>query len=178
MTLATVLTLVRGALLGPTVAAVLGERWAAALGFFLGALATDVLDGWVARRTGRVTLAGQLLDPVVDKLFYVGLFSALAAAGRVSPWALGLFLLPQLGLGIGTLVLWRRRGEFAAEGPGKAAAGVTAVAAGVILLSPGWGWLLWAAVGAQFSAALYYLVRRARGRAPVEAPPPTRPTPH
>ncbi|MCX7750651.1 MAG: CDP-alcohol phosphatidyltransferase family protein [Candidatus Bipolaricaulota bacterium] len=176
MTWATLLTLVRGGLLVPTVVSVLGGRWTAAFLLFLGALATDVLDGWVARRTRQVTLAGQLLDPAVDKLFYVGLFSALAAAGRVSPLAVGLFVLPQLGLGVGTLVLWGRRGEFAAEGPGKAAAGVTAAVAGVLLVAPRSGWVLWVAVGAQFTAALYYLVRRARGRTPVGAPPPTPPT--
>lgn len=178
MTLATVLTLVRGGLLGPTVAAVLGGHWAAALGLFLGALATDVLDGWVARRTRQVTLAGQLLDPIVDKLFYLGLFSALAAVGRVPVLALALFAVPQIGLGVGTLVLWKRRGEFTAEGPGKAAAGVTGLAAGLVLLTPEGVWAFWGAVGAQFIAALYYLVRRARGRTPVGAPPPTPPTPH
>lgn len=37
--------------------------------FFLGAI-TDLLDGWLARRNGQVTITGKLLDPLCDKLFF------------------------------------------------------------------------------------------------------------
>jgi len=177
MTWATGLTLARGVLVVPTAVAVVGGHWTPALLLFLAALATDVLDGWVARRTRQVTVLGQLLDPVVDKVFYLGLFSALAAAGRIPVAAPVLFLVPQLGLGVGALVLWPRRREFAAEWPGKAAAVLAALAAGLLLLTPQGIWAFWGAVGAQFLAALYYLVRRARGRAPAGARPRTPPTP-
>lgn len=42
------------------------EYWGLAI--FLLAAATDVLDGWLARRRGQVTSLGILLDPVADKL--------------------------------------------------------------------------------------------------------------
>jgi len=35
----------------------------------LSAAASDILDGWVARRIGRVTALGALLDPFADKVF-------------------------------------------------------------------------------------------------------------
>src|SRR5438132_13116570 len=40
--------------------------WATAL--FIVAMATDQIDGWLARRQGRTTPLGSLLDPVADKL--------------------------------------------------------------------------------------------------------------
>ena len=176
VTVANALTLLRGLLLAPTVIAVLGGHWVVAVALFLGALATDVLDGWVARKTHQVTMVGQLLDPVVDKAFYLGLFSALAVVERVSISSLIAFSVPQLGLAVGALVLWRRRGEFSAEWPGKAAAILTALAAGLLLLTPHGIWLFWGSVGAQFIAATYYLVRRSTTRVPAEKAPRTPPT--
>ncbi len=164
MTLANALTVLRGVLVAPTVVAVLGGAWAAALALFGVALATDVLDGWVARRSHQVTVVGQLLDPVVDKAFYLGLISSLAAVGRVPLLGWGLFFLPQLGMALGALVLWGRRREFIAEWPGKAAAVLSALAAGLLLLTPRALGVFWAAVGGQFIAATYYLVRRATAR--------------
>jgi CDP-diacylglycerol--glycerol-3-phosphate 3-phosphatidyltransferase len=40
--------------------------WATAL--FIVAMATDQIDGWLARRQGRTTPLGSLLDPVADKV--------------------------------------------------------------------------------------------------------------
>jgi len=177
MTVANALTVLRGLLLAPTVISVLGGHWGAAFALFVGALGTDVLDGWVARRSRQVTLLGQLLDPMVDKAFYLGLFSALAAVGRIPYLGLGLFFLPQLGLAVGTVVLWRRRGEFVAEWPGKAAALLLALAAGLLLLlTPHGIWAFWVAVGGQFIAGAYYLVRRTTARTPAGARPRTPPT--
>jgi CDP-diacylglycerol---glycerol-3-phosphate 3-phosphatidyltransferase len=42
------------------------DYWATAL--FAVAMATDWVDGWWARRTGRTSDLGKLLDPVADKL--------------------------------------------------------------------------------------------------------------
>src|SRR4029079_5927352 len=42
------------------------DYWATAL--FIAAMATDQIDGWLARRQGRSTPLGSLLDPVADKV--------------------------------------------------------------------------------------------------------------
>jgi len=42
------------------------DYWATAL--FIAAMATDQIDGWLARRQGRTTQLGSLLDPVADKV--------------------------------------------------------------------------------------------------------------
>jgi CDP-diacylglycerol--glycerol-3-phosphate 3-phosphatidyltransferase/cardiolipin synthase len=44
---------------------------------------SDLLDGWTARRSGRVTETGTILDPVMDKLFVTTVAVTLVLAGRL-----------------------------------------------------------------------------------------------
>ena len=60
--------------------------------FVLGAL-TDWADGYVARNQGLVSNFGKLMDALTDKVFMVGLFISLLAAGVLPPWVLPLLLL-------------------------------------------------------------------------------------
>jgi len=170
VTWANVLTLARLAVTGPTLWALLSQRFTLGLALFLVGVATDVLDGWVARRE-RPTVLGQLLDPFVDRIFYFSLAVAFHVLGRLPLAAVLLFLVPQLGIGIGTLVLWRKREELRARWAGKAAAAITAVATGLLFLTPQGVWAYWAAVAAQFLASIYYLVQQTRRRTPEEAGP-------
>jgi CDP-diacylglycerol--glycerol-3-phosphate 3-phosphatidyltransferase len=64
-----------------------GEGWSplAAAVFFVAGL-TDLLDGWLARRMKSVTLLGQYLDPVADKLLISSILIMLTALGRVPAW--------------------------------------------------------------------------------------------
>jgi CDP-diacylglycerol--glycerol-3-phosphate 3-phosphatidyltransferase len=51
----------------------LGSAWrAAAFWLFLVTAATDVLDGWLARRGNCVTAFGRIADPFVDKVLVIG----------------------------------------------------------------------------------------------------------
>jgi CDP-diacylglycerol--glycerol-3-phosphate 3-phosphatidyltransferase len=47
------------------------------LGIFLLAAGTDFLDGWFARRQGKITRLGTLLDPIADKLLMSAAFISL-----------------------------------------------------------------------------------------------------
>lgn len=170
VTWANVLTLARLAVTGPTLWALLSQRFTLGLALFLFGVATDVLDGWVARRE-RPTVLGQLLDPFVDRIFYFSLAVAFHVLGRLPLAAVLLFLVPQLGIGIGTLVLWRKREELRARWAGKAAAAITAVATGLLFLTPQGVWAYWAAVAAQFLASIYYLAQQTRRRTPEGAGP-------
>jgi phosphatidylglycerophosphate synthase len=51
------------------------------------AVATDVLDGWVARRSGTASSRGQLFDHATDVLFVGASLAFFAAGGMVSWWA-------------------------------------------------------------------------------------------
>jgi CDP-diacylglycerol--glycerol-3-phosphate 3-phosphatidyltransferase len=57
-----------------------------ALAIFLTATATDVLDGWLARRRGEITTLGTLLDPIADKLLISAAFISLVELGLVPAW--------------------------------------------------------------------------------------------
>lgn len=69
-----------------------GASTLAFLFFVIGAL-TDWADGYFARRQGLVSNFGKLMDALTDKVFMVGLFMALLAAGVLPDWTLPLLLL-------------------------------------------------------------------------------------
>jgi hypothetical protein len=56
---------------------------------FLTAVATDFLDGWIARRRGEITTLGTLLDPIADKLLISAAFISLVELGLAPAWMVG-----------------------------------------------------------------------------------------
>jgi CDP-diacylglycerol---glycerol-3-phosphate 3-phosphatidyltransferase len=57
-----------------------------ALGLFIAASLTDYADGVIARRYNLVTVFGQLMDPLVDKIMTVSAFVCLVALKDVPAW--------------------------------------------------------------------------------------------
>ena len=57
-----------------------------ALAVFLAAAATDLLDGYLARRWGQVTTVGTLLDPIADKLLVSAALISLVDIHRAPAW--------------------------------------------------------------------------------------------
>ena len=55
------------------------------LGVLVAAAATDLLDGWLARRLGPSRL-GAWMDPVADKIFMLTAFAILALSGALGPF--------------------------------------------------------------------------------------------
>jgi CDP-diacylglycerol--glycerol-3-phosphate 3-phosphatidyltransferase len=64
---------------------VITNEWLA-LAIFLSAAATDMLDGYLARRWGQVTTIGTLLDPIADKLLISAALIALVQVRAVPAW--------------------------------------------------------------------------------------------
>ncbi len=106
-----VVSLIRLALV-PIVLALLasGNRvWAVVV---LAAMAvTDGVDGYLARRTGRVTELGKILDPLADKVAIDSVFLLLAFMGQFPAWAAALFVGRDLVIAGLAITLARRSGR-------------------------------------------------------------------
>lgn len=85
---------------------------------FLTAVATDFLDGWLARRRGEITTLGALLDPIADKLLISAAFISLVELGLAPAWMV-------------VVVIGR---EFAVSGLRSIASGL-----GIVISASGWG---------------------------------------
>jgi CDP-diacylglycerol---glycerol-3-phosphate 3-phosphatidyltransferase len=57
-----------------------------ALGIFLAAAATDLLDGYLARKWRQITTIGTLLDPIADKLLISAALISLVQVRAVPGW--------------------------------------------------------------------------------------------
>ena len=60
------------------------DLWA--VGVFLLAAVTDLLDGYLARKRGQITTLGTLLDPIADKLLISAAFISLVELHLVPAW--------------------------------------------------------------------------------------------
>jgi CDP-diacylglycerol--glycerol-3-phosphate 3-phosphatidyltransferase len=64
--------------------------WAALL--FAAAAVTDLLDGYLARKRGQVSVLGKFLDPLADKLIVMAALVWMVPMGRIAPWVVVLLL--------------------------------------------------------------------------------------
>ncbi len=79
-------------------------RWWAAV-LFIVAIATDGIDGYLARRHDIVTDQGQLLDPIADKVLTGLAFVGLSILGEL-PWAVTIIVLVrELGITVHRLLV-------------------------------------------------------------------------
>jgi len=53
---------------------------------FMLAAGLDIIDGWLARRSGLVTVFGKFVDPLADKVMVSAVLVYLAALGRMPAW--------------------------------------------------------------------------------------------
>ena len=57
-----------------------------ATGVFIAAMATDQVDGWLARRWNQTSAFGTLLDPIADKVLVLAALVMLVAEGVAPAW--------------------------------------------------------------------------------------------
>jgi phosphatidylglycerophosphate synthase len=84
------------------------ERRPAAALVLVAMVVTDGLDGLIARRTGRITALGKILDPVADKLAIDSLLATLALRGEFPAWALAAVLARDVAITVGAALIARR----------------------------------------------------------------------
>lgn len=181
LTLPTLLTLFRVAVIVPFVAAFwvedpLGAWLAVAL--FAAAALTDLLDGWLARAQNKTSDLGRVLDPIADKLLVAAALVLLAAFGRANVIAVILILSRELlisglrewlaerrvGLAVSRLAKWKTASQMLALALLLIAplAPAPVVAAGAALL--------WLAVALTWITGLDYLRAAWRRMRPERSP--------
>jgi CDP-diacylglycerol--glycerol-3-phosphate 3-phosphatidyltransferase len=128
------------------------------------AVATDYLDGFLARRRNEVTRLGMLLDPIADKLLTAAAFLSLVEMGRVPAWMVMIILGRELAV-TGLRNVAAGRGILIPASPlGKGKMVAQVVGIFLLLLEEAFPLLewpsvivLWAVVGLTvFSGAAYF----------------------
>jgi CDP-diacylglycerol--glycerol-3-phosphate 3-phosphatidyltransferase len=111
-TLANMLSLSRAFIVIPIVYLILNNGSLTYLAFFIViGVATDWLDGQVARWTNTVSEWGKLLDPLADKIAAIGIVAALVIQGRFPIWLLSIIAGRDLLIMIGSAFLAKRMGN-------------------------------------------------------------------
>jgi cardiolipin synthase len=161
MNLPNFLTVSRFALIPLFLILYLNGNSLAAVAIVLLAGLTDILDGYIARRSGKITLTGMMLDPLADKLMMLAIVTALLIKG-VIPWsAVAVMAVREVGM-IASSAFFHFRGfkTVPANFWGKATTVVNYAAILMLLLSiPGGLALLWTGIALSFLATAVYFIR-------------------
>ena len=120
-------------------------RWWAAVVFIV-AIATDGVDGAIARRQGLVTDLGKILDPIADKLLTGGALVCLSILGELWWWVTIIILVREVGITVWRMVELSHRNVVPASRGGKLKTIAQSVAISLALL-PLWlvlgDWINW-----------------------------------
>jgi len=131
---------------------------------FVVAIATDYLDGEIARRRHLVTTFGKVADPIADKLLIGTALVGLSSLGELPWWVTIVVLVREIGVTL--LRFWViRHGVIAAGRGGKAKTALQALAISLYLLPLSGpaasirAWVMAAAVILTVTTGLHYVVK-------------------
>ena len=162
---ANAITLARVVMMPVLIALVLGSgRSWEAFGLWFVLAASDVVDGWLARRHG-ATRSGAFLDPLADKIIVLGAMVALVAKGIVWWLPVALIAFRELAVSAYRSYVGRRGISVPARLSGKVKTWVQDIAVALALV-PATGsvadavsvTVLWAAVGMTLTTGAQYLL--------------------
>jgi CDP-diacylglycerol--glycerol-3-phosphate 3-phosphatidyltransferase len=142
-------------------------RWAALI-VFVAAAATDLLDGYLARRWRAVSSFGKLADPIADKVLVLGALAMLAAFEEIPWWPFIVLAVREVAVTLGRLAVASGTVIPASAG-GKVKTVMLNVALGAMILpvSAAWvdevaWWLLIASIALAVVTGVDYGARIAR----------------
>ncbi len=93
--------------------------WAAIV--FLAAGATDMLDGYIARKYRLITDFGKMMDPLADKLMLLTALTCLLAIGWMPAWVVAVVAMKESSMVFGSVLMYKRGIVAQAQPVGKAA---------------------------------------------------------
>ncbi len=111
------------------------HSWAALI--YAVAFATDIADGYIARRFDMITKLGRILDPLADKLMTFTVIICVALDGTIPMWAIAVFFCKEALMGLGGLAMYRKVKDVQPSNWwGKASTGVFFVVLAALVLFP------------------------------------------
>ena len=114
------------------------DYWATAV--FAVAMATDQIDGWLARRRNQTSALGSLLDPIADKVLVMATLAMLVGAGVAPAWMVAAILAREFLVSGLRLAAIERGVVMGARDLGKLKTWAQTVAAIVAGLAAGGAW--------------------------------------
>lgn len=139
-------------------------RWVA-LGLFMAAVISDIIDGYIARTQGQKTRAGAILDPLADKMLLISAFICLYIRRGYFPdihfplWFVVAIISRDVILLLGSMIIQLTTGklEIEANRSGKLTAFLQIVCILGILLQLKFTFIFWyvALVATIFSGVIY-----------------------
>ena len=102
-----------------------------ATGVFAVAMATDQVDGWLARRRNQTSALGSLLDPIADKVLVMSALVMLLGEGVAPAWMVAAIVARELLISGLRLAAIERKVVLAARDLGKLKTWSQAVAVGI-----------------------------------------------
>jgi len=149
---------------------------------FLTAVATDFLDGWLARRRSEITTLGTLLDPIADKLLISAAFISLVELGLAPAWMVVVIIGREFAVSGLRSIASGRGILIPASGWGKAKMVTQIAAVSLLILAEKHGELLpagrialWLVVAVALFSGVEYFLRFFRQIVLVGPPPPEEP---
>ncbi len=126
---------------------------------FVIASVTDFFDGYIARELDQITIIGQILDPLADKMLTLAAFLGLMMSGEASAWAIYIIIVRELFItGLRTLSVSEGI-DVSASFAGKVKTVAQMIAIGFLLMHWPFGdLLLWLAVILTLYSGIEYLV--------------------
>jgi CDP-diacylglycerol--glycerol-3-phosphate 3-phosphatidyltransferase len=112
--------------------------WATTI--FVVAMATDQIDGWLARRSGTSTALGKLLDPVADKVLVLAVLVMLVGEGVAPAWMVALIVVREILVSGLRLAAVERGVVLGARDLGRAKTWTQALAAAIAGLAAAGAW--------------------------------------
>ena len=126
-----------------------------ALGIYIVACLTDLLDGYIARHCNQITNFGKFMDPLADKCLVMAALCWFVEEGTFAAWVLAIVLLREFAVSGMRLVAVEKGRVIAAGWSGKIKTASTMVGLCVMMALPGVTVLNWVVIGVIVLTTVY-----------------------